>query len=59
MNEEIIKLNSEVRELQDLIVLIRYRLRELTTHRLFVPSYEVDFVAQLVDRNIEIWLDGE
>jgi len=48
---------DELEHLQNLLLLIRSRLREHSAHRLFVPSYEVSLVAQMIDREVEQWLD--
>lgn len=46
---------SEILLLRSWIVLIRYRLDEISMHRLFVPTFELDRVKQMIDREMEQW----
>lgn len=47
--------SEEVVLLRSWLVLIRYRLAEISTNRLFIPNFELDRVIQMMDREIESW----
>lgn len=46
---------DEVEHLRNWIVLIRYRLDEISTNRLFAPTFEVNRVIQMIDREMNQW----
>lgn len=50
---------DEVEHLRNWIVLIRYRLDEISMHRLFAPTFEVQRVIQMIDREMGTWPDDE